>query len=456
MKKRLGSIVLITVILGSAIPFCPARVAAQGFAGGSGTAEDPYQIADWCHLNSIRYHLSDDFVLLNDLDSGTSGYAELAGPGAHSSQGWQPIGDWDHRFEGTFHGQACEIRNLTITRTTQDLVGLFAGITGGTIEAVGMVDADVTANDWVGGLVGINDGTLSNCYTTGSVGGHAMTGGMVGINDDDGTVRDCHSMCSVDCSWGTVGGLVGINACEVSRCYATGSVSGDAAGGLVGSNAGMVSYCYAIGSVTGSYYVGGLVGLGSGTVSNCYATGSVNGSQRIGGLMGAVSGTVNYCYSAGGVTGSDLAGGLIGDNDGTVDNSFWDTQISGLETSAGGTGKTTGELMRLATFGDWDISAVAFGEIDPTTSWNVNDGHSYPFLACCSVRFELQAGWNMVSMPPCLPQGGKSVAEVFGDEIEAIYEWDPVTREYGDATVLEPLHAYWVAVAEGKIITYFA
>ncbi len=55
---------------------------------------------------------------------------------------------------------------------------------------------------------------------------------------------------------------MGRNSGTVSECYSTGSVSGGwYVGGLVGENYyGTVSECYSVGSVSGSGNVGGLVG----------------------------------------------------------------------------------------------------------------------------------------------------------------------------------------------------
>ncbi|MDH4291654.1 MAG: hypothetical protein OEV56_03475, partial [Dehalococcoidia bacterium] len=70
-----------------------------------------------------------------------------------------------------------------------------------------------------------------------------------------------------------VGGLVGDNQGSVSNSYSTGSVTGEwYVGGLVGDNdsLGIVSNSYATGSVTGYSFVGGLVGSNWGTVNNSF------------------------------------------------------------------------------------------------------------------------------------------------------------------------------------------
>jgi len=140
--------------------------------------------------------------------------------------------------------------------------------------------------------------------------------------------------------------------------------------------------------VTGDREAGGLVGDNTGTVANCYATGSVTGSERVGGLVGFVSGgAISNSYAAVSVNGDDRAGGLTGglaeasrDN---VTDSFWDTETSGMPRSHGGIGKSTAEMMDIATFraAGWSIIAVAPGEKNPAYTWNIVDEQTYPFLS---------------------------------------------------------------------------
>ena len=151
-------------------------------------------------------------------------------------------------------------------------------------------------------------------------------------------------------------------------------------------NIGMVNV-----TVIGRMRVGGLVGLnGDGNVSNSYATGSVSGSIDVGGLVGLNDGTVSNSYSTGSVTGDAGIGGLVGNGGPTVINSFWDIETSGQAASAGGTGKTTAEMQDMATFSGaaWEICVVPPGATNPTYTWNIVDGVTYPFLS-----------WQPVSTP---------------------------------------------------------
>jgi hypothetical protein len=292
-----------------------------------------FEIRDWYDLDYIKNNLYGTYLLMNDLDSTTAGYTELASPTANGGQGWQPIGMKEASFRGLFNGQGHEIRDLFINRPDQEGVGLFdeLGITG-RIMSIGVVKANVTGFSLVGGLVGVNWGNVSGCYVTGNVSSTGTSG---------------------------VGGLVGDNVFNVNNCYSTASVSGnEQVGGLVGRNGDTVSNSYSTSSVTGNSYVGGLVGSNEGNVTGSYATGSVSGNEQV--------------------------GGLVGDSDGTVSNSFWDTQTSGQTTSAGGTGENTTQMMNIATFSGagWNIIAVAnLSTRNLSYIWNIVTGVTYPFLS---------------------------------------------------------------------------
>jgi hypothetical protein len=167
------------------------------------------EIRTWYDLDAVRNNLAGNHTLMNDLDSTTSGYEELASPIANQWKGWQPIGfverifwddpcggggsrtDW-YGLNGTFDGQGYEIRDLFINRPDQDHVGLFGVVDeGGVIKDIGAMNVTVIGDYYVGGLVGWNSGTVSSSYSTGNVNGSSRVGGLVGINDG-GTVSNAY------------------------------------------------------------------------------------------------------------------------------------------------------------------------------------------------------------------------------------------------------------------------
>jgi len=307
-------------------------IAGMVACGGGSTST--IHVRDWYELSGIRYKPDCDVILMNDLDSTTSGYEQEAGPTANEGKGWQPI----QYFAGTFDGQGYEIRDLFVYRPEGWQVGLF-GASGGVIINIGVVDCNVTGSQYVGGLAGTSD-TVSNCYATGTVTGDEVVGGLVGWHTD-GTVTNCYATANVAGNYS--GGLVGVNgemwlsggleelddsdSVSISASYSTGSVTGsDCVGGLVGENyLSSVSNSHSSANVTGESRVGGLVGFSTGDVIDSYATGSVTGTYKVGGLVGrSWGGPIIDSYSTGSVTGSDCVGGLVGENYlGTVSNSYY-------------------------------------------------------------------------------------------------------------------------------------
>jgi len=387
------------------------------YSGGSGEPNNPYQIssvADWQELMATPTDWGGHFILTSDIDLNGVFITPIA-PDTSTIYGFQGT-----PFTGVFDGNDCVIRNADVNVPGSDYVGLFGCLaTNGQIKNLAVEDASIFGQRWVGRLVGINGGTISNCYSTGNVTGTAENvGGLIGCNY--GEITDCYSTGSVTGTGSYVGGLVGWNIEHgtITNCYSTGSVSGTGAyvGGLVGENyEGSIRNCYSTGSVSGDSLVGGLVGINGGTISNCYSTTSVNGTGScVGGLVGINGGTISNCYSTGPVNGTYYVGGLVGDNDSTgvtggwihncystgsvdgladvgglvgrttsvtISRSFWDVNTSGWTNSAGGTGKTTAQMQDINTFleAGWDF----VGETPNGTCnfWLMPESGGYPVLS---------------------------------------------------------------------------
>ena len=368
------------------------------------------EIRTWYDLDAIRDNLAGHHRLMNSLNATSPGYEELASPRANDGKGWQPIGTWvsndPHKykaFTGTFDGQGYEIIDLSIERPILFRAGLFGYVHDGTIDSVRLVNAAVTGDMYVGGLIGVNSGVVTNSSATGNVVSRQhIAGGLVGWNG--GSLIICHAAANVTGDQ-AVGGLVGGNSGNIDSSCSTGNVNGQwGVGGLVGVNdEGAVDNSCSAGNATGRKGVGGLVGQNGGTVGDSYSAATVVGDDQVGGLVGVNyydfihsggPGTISRCYSIGRVSGQSSVGGLVGDNPGSVSGSFWDVGTTGQTISYGGTGKTTAQMMGIATFTDtategldepWDIVAVAPGETDADHIWNIIDGETYPFLSWESI-----------------------------------------------------------------------
>jgi len=305
--------------------------------------------------------------LVNDV----SDFKELLTFGQNSSLRFRFTNDLDLGSEANFHipylagefdGDGHKILNLTLKSDSASQVGLFGYVASGAkVTQLGVEDVNVTGAYLVGGLVGGNDGTVSNCYSSGNVTGDDYVGGLIGYNWK-GTVSNSYSTGSVAGKW-DVGGLVGINEGTLTNCYSSSSITGwYSVGGLAGINAGTMINSYSSGSVTAWYSVGSLVGINEGSLSNSYSSGSVTGWYSVGGLVGINSDTVSNSYSIASVSGTSSVGGLVGSNHGPVRDSYVTGHVAG-ERDVGGLVGSNHDTVRNSyatntVTGEWNVGGL--------------------------------------------------------------------------------------------------
>jgi len=375
-------------LLAAAPSSASAQTAVTPAAGDGLTTDTAYQITElgnlvWLHDQAAANATAGKYyMLMNDIDASDTANWNDNGTNTSVLEGFNPIGipsgsGWP--FNGVFLGGGHAITGLSIHRGIYG-VGLFGSVgSDGSVIDLRLVGGTVTAGDHsVGGLVGYNQGAILQCSNTGSVDGSGSDiGDLVGYNAG-GTVSRCHATGDVTGDIGStttdangIGGLVGTNSGTVSQSYATGTVTtGDHnSGGLVGeNNGGTVTQCHATGAVSGNENVGGLCGGSSGTVSECYATGAVSGiDSEFGGLIGEnMYGTVSRCYATGAVSnGTDYVvhsnGGLVGYSfDGTISQSYATGSVHG--TYAGGLlGANDGEVSQCYAIGAVTGDSLAGG-----------------------------------------------------------------------------------------------
>ncbi|ADE01722.2 GLUG motif-containing protein [Haloferax volcanii] len=278
--------------------------------------------------------LGNNYVLTRDINASETSTWD-------SNNGFDPIGDKNNEFTGTFDGDDHTISGLTINRGGTYSVGLFSEVaSGGTITNIGLEGGSVTGARRTGQLAGYNDGTVENSHVTGEVTGTYRVGGLVGRND--GTVRRSYAIGEPTRGSDWFGGLVGFNQGTVNRSFAARAVDGGggstSAGGLVGVSTGTIADSYATGTVTASWYAGGVLGSfqadPGGTVQRSYATGSLSiddETQGIGGLVGGSAvepTTVEQAYWDVGTTNEDS----VSTGDGWEPITF--TDVSGFGATA--------------------------------------------------------------------------------------------------------------------------
>ncbi|WP_316198872.1 MULTISPECIES: beta strand repeat-containing protein [unclassified Bradyrhizobium] len=320
--------------------------------GGDGSSTNPYQIADIYGLQGLGSTslLGSSVVLANDVDaSGTASW--------NSGAGFTPIGNSTTAFSGVFDGGKHTIKGLTINAATSN-VGLF-GVVGlnAVVHDIGITNARIVGSAGiVGGLAGINSGTISNSYIAASnISGSSFLGGLVGWNSSGGVIQSSYADgVTVAGTATTVGGLVGATSAgsTVKDSHATSvAVSGSKQniGGLAGSNSGTLDNTYATGTVNAVsstvVAIGGLVGTSGGKISNSHsdvAQITVTGGNGVGGLAGTASAASSisnsYADTAISATNSLNIGGLVGYNSGTITGSHATGDITVVAAVSGGTG----------------------------------------------------------------------------------------------------------------------
>ncbi len=265
-------------------------------------------------LDRVRDNLGGKYILMNDID--LSSFAN-----------WDPIGDKGAAFTGVFDGNGHVVKNLTIDRSDENDVGLFGYVEGSTIKNLGVVDANVKGNEYVGIIIGSAQTHLNNlyqCYSTGSVSGATTVGGIAGYGDN---------------------------------IY--------------------IDKCYSSANVTGTVFTGGISGHAGWRLNNCYFSGTVTGRERTGGIVGNNWGRIEYCYVTGEVSGINVgATGAIagGNNPRTIQNCLWDTEKTGVTkvvgTDNGGTyinnnGLTGAEMADPSNWEGWDSSVWDLSKVPP-------------------------------------------------------------------------------------------
>ena len=180
---------------------------------------------------------------------------------------WNPIGNSDICYQGTFDGNGKTISNLYINAIS-DNTGFFGCLGSGSIKNITFDNAKVMST-------GIHTGILAGFE-------------YYGIIENIKTLEKC-SVEGIE----NVGGIAGSSWGNISNCKNHAIVNGDFnVGGVVGFYKGPNNYsitsCANYGAVTGTdRQVGGMVGsFGSGIIQNSANYGNITGTEYVGNLIG--------------------------------------------------------------------------------------------------------------------------------------------------------------------------
>ena len=270
------------------------------FAGGTGTQNDPYQIATAAQLRAFA-------AAVNEEEHFDGEYIVLTADIDLSDAQWMPVGSaGGHYFAGIFDGQNHCIRGMKIgtQETPADYVsaGLFACIDGAVVRNLAVADAEIyiarpdAVRTYAGIIAGVTDNSetgagavINNCAVSGTIYNKS-----VDWSQNGGITAYCYNSMILNC-----GAQVDITS------ISTGGTA--LAGGIVGQDGfAIVANNYARGSIyaeagVNSATIGGIAGMQAGVAGNNYADVklvSKNATGDIGGITGrnTAIGTIIYGY----------------------------------------------------------------------------------------------------------------------------------------------------------------
>lgn len=174
--------------------------------------------------------------------------------------------------------------------TGTDCVGGVVGIIfyGSTISSCSNIAINVVGENYVGGIAGYSQAQIENSYnqenttSKGVVSGKNYVGGIVGLNYLMGNITDSYNSGKIIVSEDNAGGIAGLNNATISNCYNNREIdsseaTGEKIGGICGQNLSdsFIYTSYNVGKMN-SNYASGLVGVNFGNISSCFYLDSVS------------------------------------------------------------------------------------------------------------------------------------------------------------------------------------
>ena len=236
----------------------------DGFAGGNGTKEDPYQISNAKQLNYFA-------TSVDEGETYEGKYVVLTKDISLSEKNFNAIGNKENSFNGSFDGQNHTIDGLTIKEdyAQEANVGLFEKLgNAAKVSNVKLTNVDIAV-------------TGADVLRAGGVAGDTVAG--------NASVKPVIDSCSVE-------GTVEAKTTGAALCFAGGVLGRQMTNAYVVNTGTDTEVHSASTGGNNSAYAGGISGMAGGKtlVANCYATGNCKAeapnSTNFGGMAGGIAG----------------------------------------------------------------------------------------------------------------------------------------------------------------------
>ena len=326
--------------------------AATDFAGGSGTAEDPWQIETAEQLAKLskdvaggEKYIGKYFKLENDIDLQKYCWIPI---GLYR---WYSSGMTDNKpFCGYFDGNGKAVSGMIVDQQNDKYCG---GFFGNIVCSNSNINCGVVNLTIKNGFI-YNNGTGLNETNNGLLVGFVMTNSGCTVNFNNIIVSGGLIQIDGFADYGNIaGGMLGnVNRIKVSNCMVENvQISGvDNSGGFVGMDSGSIyENCTATGKISGNWALGGFVGYALdndngklfSTYKHCLADVEITANDwNAGGFIGfAQNVEIQNCVAKGNVTSTvsewepkagTFAGTLESSN---VENSHAAGKVSGVSSN---------------------------------------------------------------------------------------------------------------------------
>lgn len=454
-RKKLLGLVLVVCMLFTLTPITSRAdvttekwtdFTAADFAGGSGTKDDPYQIATAGQLAKLASEVNSGVPEQTHLGE----YFKLTAPIDLSGKRWIPIGYGNassKAFSGYFDGNNQVITGLYVDERGNNVcAGLFGVVVAvsdetvlknfciknATIYAGNSTDANASPDIYGAGVL-IGDASrahVSDCSADVTVTGRCISGGFIG-NVFQGSYKNCTAKGSVSGGWST-GGVAG--------CVFESDASVE------------IEHCASYGNVEANNWdTGGFVGyLEKGKIRNSVSYGNVKSTvagwePKTGGFSGTnTEGNIQNCNAAGTVTGSHptiAPGGFIGyDNNGTTAGCAFDKKKNPSLNDVGADSGTPGSNQIKAADTTSLLSNICgsylgghtLSKVDRKDATHLTEGNiQYWVCADCGGYFSDANGANMITaLDVVIAKTAEHTADRTGWHSDADNHWN--TCECGE------------------------
>ena len=295
-SKKILSLALALVLL---VSIATPTALAENNEKHISTAEELMELSVNCALDKWSEGLT--VVLDNDIDlAGVDFYpiptfSGVFDGGGHTIKNMKTATNGSHQGLFRYIQEEGTVKNLNVEGTvspegSQNQVGGIVGVNYGTIENCSFNGTSKGLNH-VGGICGENLGKVTGCHVDGNIDGKRATGGIAGKNE--GIISGCENNAEVNTSISEKGlELDEISILDISNLELTKADDKDVVtdtGGIAGYSTGVISACTNRGTIGYQHYgynVAGIVGRQSGYTEKCENYADVFGRKDVGGIVG--------------------------------------------------------------------------------------------------------------------------------------------------------------------------